>query len=453
MAGDNTKAPFPDMSSTAGEAIELEASHIMSASQIQDLINRSVQAALASAAHPSTSGEKPKKGKALSKRKHIAGHSDSPAGEENNMPQTGPTPACHTPHVKEYDRPLGLKENNHKRHKSTNRAKPNSFDTSNDESSEASEVAETTDSESDTEEAGFMAENSDATPDIPSETLLDSLGQPFFSPEAITHPRSGDWAPLPQVADYIEFWTRRSLDRANRNKLRAECPRPYVARKVASTPEIDPVLVKYLTRSGKYAKKGIERSFKVIQDRILDLLGPLTKILNLSEQAASTAQPVDLIQLRGWAQRAICMLGSANTTCSIERRRSILMKLEPQLSHLAETEPGPSAEGLLFGEDLIKNINKFVSLFTSLDKAQSSLKKAGPNTKVFGKAGRGRGRPVGRSAQYRPYTRPATQPYAPTQQPYALPVAQPAPFFPPRGRPWRGRGGRGFPRSRPTTGY
>ncbi|XP_040178560.1 LOW QUALITY PROTEIN: uncharacterized protein LOC120912608 [Rana temporaria] len=144
------------------------------------------------------------------------------------------------------------------------------------------------------------------------------------------------------------------------------------------TPEVDPILAKYLLKTGKFPKKGIDRSFKNIQDRVLDLFGPLTKILNLAEQAANTGQTVDLTQLRGWAQRAICLTGSANTACSVERRRSILMRLDPQLAHLAESEPGPAAEGMLFGDTLVRDINKFVGMFNSLDKAQTSLKKADP---------------------------------------------------------------------------
>ncbi|XP_040204919.1 uncharacterized protein LOC120936540 [Rana temporaria] len=302
------------------------------------------------------------------------------------------------------------------------------------------------------DDAGETALTTAANPATQGDILLDSLGEPFFDPNAISHPRSGEWTPLPEVNQYIELWARKSLDRVSRNKLRAECPRPLIPNKVVATPEIDPILTKYLMKSGKFQRKGVERSFRSIQDRVLDMMGPLTKILNLSEQAAASGQPVDLQQLRGWAQRAICLAGTANTACSIERRRSILMRLDPQLAHLAESEPGPSADGMLFGDSLLKDVNKFVGLFTSLDKAQNSLRKAG-TPKVFNRAGRNRGRSAGRAPSYRPQNRAPVQYQYPQAQSYAAPVAQPAPFFPPRGRPWRGRGGRGYPRSRPPTGY
>ncbi|XP_056419479.1 uncharacterized protein LOC130360947 [Hyla sarda] len=453
---------------TKGDELSLDTAQFMSASQIQDLINRSVQTALASAIMPSgsqptlsftpiplpRSDEPPiKKGKASHKRKHTVTAPDSPAGEVNNVLQAGSTMDCHPMQSSDSNRPLGLRELP-RRQKSARRTKPDSHVESSDEESEA-ESGETDVSESDyaDEDAGTLTLNTDANPATQDEIILDALGEPLFHPDAISHPRSGDWTPLPHVSQYVEFWARRSLERTNRNKLRAECPRPFIPKKVVTTPEVDPILSKYLAKSGKFPKKGIERSFKTIQDRVLDLLGPLTKILNLAEQAAATNQPVDLVQLRGWAQRAICLVGSANTACSTERRRSILMRLDPQLAHLAETEPGPSAEGRLFGDTLVKDINKFVGLFNSLDKAQTSLKKSGAS-KIFPRAGRSRGRSAGRNSTYRPYARATAPPqYPQAPPPYSAPMAQPAPFFPPRGRPWRGRGSRGYPRSRPYTGY
>ncbi|XP_056389773.1 uncharacterized protein LOC130283973 [Hyla sarda] len=461
-------AEEPSSVPNGGES-SLDSAQFMTANQIQDLINKSVQAALASAmvtsgplpavscvsVPPFQGGEPPiKKGKVSHKRKHTLAASDSPAGEDNNVLQAAPTPACQPQHPSDSTRPLGLRELHEKRHRSARRNKPDSYvDSSDEDSSGSSSESDDFNSNPNIEDAGDTAFDTDANPVTQGTVILDSLGEPLFHPDSISHPRSGEWSPLPHVTQYVELWARKSLDRASRNKLRAECPRPFIPNKVVATPEVDPILMKYLMKSGKFPKKGIERSFKTIQERILDLMGPLTKILNLSEQAASTDQPVDTRQLRGWAQRAICLAGTANTTCSTERRRSILMRLDPQLSHLAETESGPAAAGMLFGDNLMKDINRFVGLFTGLDKAQTSLKRSGAN-KLFPRAGRGRGRSAGRTPSYRPQGRPSAQYQYPQAPPsYTVPMAQPSPFFPPRGRPWRGRGGRGYPRSRPTTGY
>ncbi|XP_056417465.1 uncharacterized protein LOC130358347 [Hyla sarda] len=89
------------------------------------------------------------------------------------------------------------------------------------------------------DEANCDPSGSSATTDNPH-AILDSLGVPFFDPDDIKHPRSGEWSPLPQVAKYVEAWLRKLLDRGNRSKLRSECPRPSVANRVAATPELDP---------------------------------------------------------------------------------------------------------------------------------------------------------------------------------------------------------------------
>ncbi|XP_056388255.1 uncharacterized protein LOC130283090 [Hyla sarda] len=305
-----------------GEGPSLDAAQFMTATQIQDLINKSVQAALASSIMPSglqqqvsnisapLHGGDPhvKKGKASHKRKHI---SDSPAGEDNNMLQTVPTPVCQPQHPSDSARPLGLGELHGKRRKSAKRTKPDSYvDSSTEDSSGSSNESEDYESDPNIEQdAGDTALDTDANPAMQGNVILDSLGEPLFHPDAISHPRSGDWSPLPHVAQYVELWACKSLDRSSRNKLRAECPRPFIPNKVVATPEVDPILMKYLLKSGKFPKKGIERSFKTIQERILDLMGPLTKILNLAEHAAASEEPVDVRQLRGWAQRAICLAG------------------------------------------------------------------------------------------------------------------------------------------------
>ncbi|KAJ1186556.1 hypothetical protein NDU88_003337 [Pleurodeles waltl] len=98
--------------------------------------------------------------------------------------------------------------------------------------------------------------------------------------------------------------------------------------------------------------------------------------------------------LSNWAQRAICMLGNANPYISLERRKSLLLKIDPKLSSLATKEEAPDADGLLFGDSFIKEMSSYVSAFTSLDKAYSSMKK-NLSQRVFGRAGKGRGRFAG----------------------------------------------------------
>lgn len=141
-------------------------------------------------------------------------------------------------------------------------------------------------------------------------------------------------------------------------------------------------------------KKGIDRSWRACQDKLLDALGPITKILDMAEEAKESGSIISPETLSGWAQRAVIFLGNANCALSTKRRRSLLIKIDPKLGDLANSEAGAIAQGGLFGKPFVRELGKFVNTFTSLDKAQSTIKKVFPL--VFRGAGRGRGLSDGR---------------------------------------------------------
>ncbi|KAM4747505.1 uncharacterized protein WCC33_005072 [Rhinophrynus dorsalis] len=262
-------------------------------------------------------------------------------------------------------------------------------------------------------------------------TLVDAEGAPLFDPEGLKHPRSSEWKPRPHIAQFLEAWVRKSITKSIRSKLRAECPRPVVANQVCDTPEVDSKMVQFLSKSGKDPRKGLDQALKSCQDKLLDSLGPLTKIFELSEEALATKSPVDIHVLRGWVQRAICIVGNANCALASERRRALLLRIDPKLADLATTEPGPAAKGLLLGESFIKDLGKFVSSFTALDKAQTSMRKVF-RSRVFDKAGRGRGRSPGRvrrrQQQFQGPSYPSSYPTFRGQPPQEPRVQ--SPFFP-----------------------
>ncbi|CAH2324713.1 Hypothetical predicted protein, partial [Pelobates cultripes] len=79
---------------------------------------------------------------------------------------------------------------------------------------------------------------------------------------------------------------------------------------------------------------------------------------------------VDTTIMKGWVQRTICLFGNANSALVSEGDTDVPMKIDLQLTHLANKESGPSAEG--FGDYFIKEIGKYI--FSLLDKAQSTIK-------------------------------------------------------------------------------
>ncbi|KAJ1093528.1 hypothetical protein NDU88_006628 [Pleurodeles waltl] len=103
---------------------------------------------------------------------------------------------------------------------------------------------------------------------------------PFqFNPEDSVHLRSGDWAPVQAVADYMHDKLKKSFNKEVHNRLRAECPRPEILNKVEEMPEIDARLLTFLKKFSKDPKKGIDRAWRSCQDKLLDLSGSLTNIL------------------------------------------------------------------------------------------------------------------------------------------------------------------------------
>ncbi|KAJ1157118.1 hypothetical protein NDU88_009833 [Pleurodeles waltl] len=114
-----------------------------------------------------------------------------------------------------------------------------------------------------------------------------------FEPEDIVHPRSSIWLPPPEVADYVEAHIRHGFDKDIRSRLRSECPRQDFPSKVTETPELDPTLVTFLKKSAKDPKKGIDRAWRGCQDKLLDVSGPLTKILEIASQAKESGDPIN----------------------------------------------------------------------------------------------------------------------------------------------------------------
>ncbi|XP_063284931.1 uncharacterized protein LOC134570871 [Pelobates fuscus] len=154
-----------------------------------------------------------------------------------------------------------------------------------------------------------------------------------------------------------------------------------------------------MSRSGRDPRKGVEKGMKAAQDKVLDLLGPIAKILYFADLALSQGSQLDPHIIREWSQRSVCLLGNANATLCTERRKSALIRIDSKLLDLGAKEFGPKAQGQLFGDAFIAELKKHVNLFTTLNKAQTSLKQVfhTPTTRgVFGRAGRQRNRATSR---------------------------------------------------------
>ncbi|KAJ1083469.1 hypothetical protein NDU88_003628 [Pleurodeles waltl] len=93
----------------------------------------------------------------------------------------------------------------------------------------------------------------------------------LFSPEDIVHPRSTKCIPNGEVAHYVQDRLRKRFEKEVRNTLRSECLRPLLVGKVADTPELDPSMATFLRKFAEDPKKGLERTWRGCQDKLLEL--------------------------------------------------------------------------------------------------------------------------------------------------------------------------------------
>ncbi|XP_078540259.1 uncharacterized protein LOC144825323 [Lissotriton helveticus] len=263
------------------------------------------------------------------------------------------------------------------------------------------------------------------------EPVFDSEGLPMFDPSSIRHPNSTEWLPSHHVGEYISARLRLPLEATVRSRLKSECLKPALPDKITLVPTIDQPLLTFFSKFGKDPRRGVDKAWSTCQDKLLDIVGPLARIFDMAESARLDGSDLSAEDISMWVQRAFCLLGNANAAITHERRKGLLIKLDPKLANLAPMDPGSKANGLLFGENLVRDISRFVSTFASLDKAQQSIKKTFA-PRVFGRAGRGRGRSSGR-----PYNQGSKNSYDNTQE------YKPR-FYPQRGRGFRGRGRQGY---------
>ncbi|KAJ1216749.1 hypothetical protein NDU88_004348 [Pleurodeles waltl] len=79
-----------------------------------------------------------------------------------------------------------------------------------------------------------------------------------FDPDSIIHPRSTEWLPCEEVAQYVQDYICKGFDPEVRNTLRSECPRPSLRGKVTETPDLDPNMETFMRKLSKDPKKGSE---------------------------------------------------------------------------------------------------------------------------------------------------------------------------------------------------
>lgn len=114
-----------------------------------------------------------------------------------------------------------------------------------------------------------------------------------------------------------------------------KCPRTTVPNAVCETPVVGQKGHHFRVKSTGSPRKGLELALKACQDKLLDVLGPLTKIFELAKAASLTEQLLDSSEVTSWIQRAMYYMGNVNPSLAIECRKAILFfKSDPKLANL-----------------------------------------------------------------------------------------------------------------------
>lgn len=144
-----------------------------------------------------------------------------------------------------------------------------------------------------------------------------------------------EWSLAPKVASYIEGQLQKPLDKEVWSCLWAECHRPSLKRKVALTPEIDAKMAPFLGKFVRDSKKGINCSWRSCHGKLLDVVGPLSKILDMAKDARASGSLASPEALSSWAQRAIIFLGNASCASSTQWCRYLLIQIDQKLWELS----------------------------------------------------------------------------------------------------------------------
>ena len=230
------------------------------------------------------------------------------------------------------------------------------------------------------------------------------------------------WEPSEEL-DALLSVIQKPLQRFERRSILKEFPRP--SSEAAFTPNLDNYLISMIP-----GVKIPDNSLRDIQDKALDVLGPLctlyenfTRMYESLDEGAITIEKSAVMGMFNCVKKAVMLVGDTSAQMSAKRREQVLTKLNPVLSSLGK-EDFPDAGKQLFGDGFESRLKLRSETANTVQQA----KKAGTKQFFRGTAPRRfQGRFRGGRGQYRGsyqgFYRPASGMQSPT------------PSFRGRGRP------------------
>ena len=156
------------------------------------------------------------------------------------------------------------------------------------------------------------------------------------------------WEPSEELDTLLKALLK-PLQRFERRTIIRESPRP--ASEGAFTPNLDTCLNSMISGA-----KTLDNSLRDIQDKILDVLGPLCALhenLTLMQESMENEEIIldkaTVDAMFGCVKKAIMLVGDTSTQVSSKRREQVLTKLNPVLASLGK-EDFPDSGKQLFGD-------------------------------------------------------------------------------------------------------
>lgn len=223
-------------------------------------------------------------------------------------------------------------------------------------------------SDSDTgsdDESEFEASSYDDQDDVDESDVEDHSPDIQHKPRADFDPSQIDaeegFVVGPDVASYLKKHLRVKLERDSRKRLVKTCPRPANVLE-ACTPKCDSFIPR--PKKQQHNKSDLDRTLYSIQDKVLDVTGPLCAVYQNAVEAESQGKAIAAGDVITAVQQALVLVGNASEHISSERRFRLLKRSEP------------SAVPVLQGQLHVTGKHLFGEAFLSKMKSQAKEAKA-----------------------------------------------------------------------------
>nr|XP_034973047.1 uncharacterized protein LOC118085972 [Zootoca vivipara] len=183
------------------------------------------------------------------------------------------------------------------------------------------------------------------------------------------------WTPRQEVVD---FWVRvchTCLSLRQRRTLMSFCPRPTLPDRSHETPALNPDFANLGNAPEQRMLLGDAQKLGWLQDEVLDTLAPAMNLYEMAEEALEKREPVDPLELRGWAQRLLRLLGSLSNRLTLHRRVKVLRAINPRLQAICSKMSSRNSDGMLFGEDKVQLLKELLARFPQLSQNPTPYKR------------------------------------------------------------------------------